>query len=60
MSDRTHADSRPPVGAAGPIVHTVQIGQTLTSIARLYGVDLWTLARVNGIVNLTESTWASG
>ncbi len=41
----------PPVGAAGPIVHTVQIGQTLTSIARLYGVDLWTLARVNGIVN---------
>ncbi len=40
-----------PIAAAGPVVHTVQIGQTLTSIARLYGVDLWALARANGIVN---------
>ena len=37
--------------AAGEITHIVQPGQTLFSIARMYGVDVWTLARVNNIVN---------
>jgi len=32
-------------------VHIVQPGQTLFSIARWYGVDLWVLARANQIVN---------
>jgi LysM repeat protein len=31
--------------------HTVQAGNTLYSIARLYGVDMTVLARVNGITN---------
>jgi len=37
-------------GRAG-IVHVVQRGETLYSIARRYGVDMWTLARANGITN---------
>lgn len=37
--------------AAGEITHIVQPGQTLFSIARWYGVDVWTLARANNIVN---------
>lgn len=37
--------------AAGETIHIVQPGQTLFSIARLYGVDVWTLARANNIVN---------
>ncbi len=32
-------------------IHIVQPGQTLFSIARLYGVDIWALARANNIVN---------
>lgn len=40
-----------PVRASGTTVHVVQAGQTLTSISRWYGVDYWTLARLNGIVN---------
>ncbi len=32
-------------------VHIVQRGDTLASIARHYGVDMWTLARANGISN---------
>ena len=31
--------------------HTVQRGDTLSSIARRYGVSMWTLARMNGIRN---------
>lgn len=36
---------------AGEITHIVQPGQTLFSIARSYGVDIWVLARANNIVN---------
>jgi LysM repeat protein len=37
--------------AAGETTHIVQPGQTLFSIARWYGVDVWALARANNIVN---------
>ncbi|MDY7076502.1 MAG: PA14 domain-containing protein [Chloroflexota bacterium] len=37
--------------SAGSIIHIVQRGDTLYSIARRYGMDVWTLARANGIVN---------
>lgn len=37
--------------AASEITHVVQPGQTLFSIARMYGVDIWTLARANNLVN---------
>ena len=37
--------------AAGEVTHIVQPGQTLFSIARWYGVDVWALARANNIVN---------
>ena len=42
-----------PVSAVpkGDVVHIVQRGETLYSIARRYGVDMWTIARVNGILN---------
>jgi len=42
-----------PVSAVpkGDVVHIVQRGETLYSIARRYGVNMWTIARVNGIVN---------
>jgi LysM repeat protein len=33
------------------IVHIVQSGETLYSIARSYGVDMWAIARANGITN---------
>jgi len=32
-------------------IHIVQRGETLYSIARRYGVDVWTIARANGITN---------
>ncbi|RLC91039.1 MAG: hypothetical protein DRI79_03935 [Chloroflexi bacterium] len=35
----------------GGIVHIVRRGETLYSIARRYGVDVWALARANGITN---------
>lgn len=38
----------PPVGSN----YIVQRGDTLSRIARTYGVDMWVLARVNNIVNL--------
>jgi LysM repeat protein len=31
--------------------HVVQRGETLYSIARSYGVNMWTIARANGIAN---------
>jgi hypothetical protein len=37
---------------AGVRTHVVQPGETLFRIALRYGVDMYTLARVNGIVNL--------
>ena len=42
-----------PVSAAPgeDVVHIVRRGDTLYSIARRYGVDVWTIARVNNIVN---------
>jgi LysM repeat protein len=39
-----------PVLAASNI-HVVQRGETLYSIARSYGVNMWTIARANGIAN---------
>ncbi len=35
----------------GNIVHIVQRGETLYSIARRYGVNMWTIARFNNITN---------
>lgn len=35
----------------GGIVHVVQRGETLYGIARRYGVNMWTLARVNSLTN---------
>jgi LysM repeat protein len=32
-------------------IHVVRRGETLYSIARSYGVNMWTLARANGIAN---------
>jgi LysM repeat protein len=32
-------------------IHVVQRGETLYSISRNYGVNLWTIARANGIAN---------
>lgn len=40
-----------PVMAASGTVHIVQPGQTLEGIARWYGVDMWSLARANGLAN---------
>jgi LysM repeat protein len=45
-----------PVASAAPqptssIVHVVRPGETLSGIAVYYGVNLWTLARYNNIVN---------
>jgi len=33
-------------------VHYVSYGETLLSIARMYGVSVWEIARLNGIFNL--------
>ena len=33
------------------VIHVVQRGETLYSIARSYGVNVWTIARANGITN---------
>lgn len=38
--------------APGARYHTVQWGQTLLGIARIYGVDAWSIARANGIYNM--------
>jgi len=35
-----------------PRVHYVQYGETLLGIARMYGVNVWDIARLNGIYNL--------
>jgi LysM repeat protein len=35
----------------GGTVHIVRSGQTLSSIARSYGVNMWAIARANGIAN---------
>jgi LysM repeat protein len=35
----------------GSVVHVVRRGETLYSIARRYGVDMWSIARTNGIAN---------
>jgi LysM repeat protein len=37
--------------AAGPKYHTVLPGQTLFSIANMYGVSLWSIACANGLYN---------
>jgi LysM repeat protein len=35
-------------------VHVVQRGETLSAIALRYGLDVWTVARANGITNLNH------
>ncbi len=35
----------------GSVIHVVQRGETLYSIARRYGVSMWTIANANGITN---------
>ncbi len=44
------AVSPPP--SPGVRYHTVQWGETLLGIARMYGVDAWSIARANGIFNM--------
>lgn len=44
----------PPAAPAGPRVHVVRRGETLSSIARRYGVNLFALAAANGIVNINR------
>jgi len=39
------------VPQGGSVVHVVQRGETLYSIARRYGVNMWTIASANGIIN---------
>jgi LysM repeat protein len=43
-----------PMGRPSGIVHVVQPGETLTRIALRYGVDVWAIARANGITNLNH------
>lgn len=43
------ASAAPP--ATSSIIHIVRPGETLYGIARYYGVDMWTIARVNNILN---------
>lgn len=45
------AASPNPASAASPTYHIVQPGQNLSWIASWYHVDMWTLARWNGIAN---------
>ncbi len=45
------AVAAPPWGPMQSTVHIVQPGETLYSIARAYGVDVYELARVNYLVN---------
>jgi LysM repeat protein len=40
-----------PVAACGSGVHIVRYGETLFSIGRWYGVNPWTIASTNGLVN---------
>ena len=35
-----------------PGVHYVRYGETLIGIARMYGISVWDIARLNGIYNL--------
>lgn len=52
------AASNQPAPLARPLaagrIHIVRPGETLYSIARLYGVDVYELARANGIYNLNR------
>lgn len=41
-----------PAPAPSPAYHVVQWGETLWSIARLYGTTPWAIASLNGIYNL--------
>ncbi len=43
-----------PTGRPVRTIHVVQRGETLTRIALRYGVDVWTIARANGITNLNH------
>ncbi len=44
----------PPSAPAGPRVHVVRRGETLSAIAQRYGVNVFTLAAANGIVNINR------
>jgi len=43
-----------PQPARGAATHTVQPGETLSAIARRYGVSLWALIQANSIVNPSQ------
>jgi LysM repeat protein len=43
-----------PSGHVAGGVHVVQRGEILYGIARLYGVDAWSIARANGITNINR------
>lgn len=40
-----------PAPMPGPIVHVVRHGETLFSIARMYGVNMWSVAQANCLAN---------
>lgn len=44
----------PPSAPAGPRVHVVRPGEILSAIAQRYGVNVYTLAAANGIVNINR------
>jgi len=44
-----HASAAPPLDSS--VIHIVRPGETLFSIARYYGVDMWAIARANSILN---------
>ncbi len=44
----------PPGGTPAQRTHTVQRGETLFGIARLYGVSVWSLAQANGLYDLNR------
>ena len=43
--------SAAPADLAAPVWHTVQRGETLSSIGRMYGVSPWTIASANRLAN---------
>jgi LysM repeat protein len=49
-SSGSSTPSSPPTTTAGQ-THTVQRGETLSAIARRYGVSVWVLARANSLAN---------
>ena len=51
---KKHSPQPPHQGCWCSDYHTVKKGQTLSGIARHYGVNSWAIARCNGIYNLNK------